>query len=127
MNVFYYILIINGLIAFKIWWDSRAKNNGRTINHLLSAIIDTSFYSASAYLLFKPEWNIVIGATLMALSHRWIFFDAIFAKIHWGTWDYHGTSSWVDRMMIKIRDKIGMYHILVKLIPITIGVLIIIL
>jgi hypothetical protein len=67
-----------------------------------------------------PIW-VAIGAVITTTSWRWIAFDAIFAKINWGTWDKHGTSSKIDVWLLKQ----GRYHFFIKLIPLAIGILII--
>lgn len=122
MNILYQILIINILLIFKIWWDYRAKGNGRIINHIRSAAIDLTIYLISSYLLFKPDLLLIIGWVIISLSYRWILFDAIFAKINWGVWVFYGTSSWTDRQLLKV----GKYHFLIKLIPLFIGLTLIV-
>ena len=118
MQVWYYVLIVNILLAFKLWWDSRAKNKyHRVINHFRSSVIDTTIYVVSSYLLFKPEWLVIIGWIFLAWFWRWLLFDGIYSKLNWGVWDFHGTSSPLDRKL----NQIGPWHPLVKLIPLAIG------
>ena len=123
MDVLYkYIIIVNLLLAFKICWDSYAKKvQKRIINHWRSGIIDSILYLIFSYLLFKPNWFTIIGFIFLSWSYRWIFFDAIFGKLHWNDWHYHGTSDFLDRWLMKI----GKYHFFIKFIPVIIGTVLI--
>jgi len=107
------------LLVFKVWWDHRAKNKKRRIiNHARSAGIDLTIYCISSYLLFNNDLLLLSAWVLTGLSYRWIVFDAVFSKLNWDTWSFYGTSSWIDRQLIKA----GKYHLLIKLIPLIIGV-----
>lgn len=116
-----YTLIVNALLAFKLWWDYRAKKSGRIINHFQSATIDGLLYAVAAYFLF--DLQLAISMFLFAVGYRWIFFDLIFNKINGWKWNHYGTSSKLDLFLAKC----GKWHFLVKLIPIILGVLIIVL
>ena len=117
-----YIIFINALLVFKLWWDWKSKKSGRIINHTKSAMVDGLLYIIASVLCFTIVRNlsfwVAIGAVIIAASYRWIAFDAIFAKINWGTWDKHGTSSKIDVWLVKQ----GRYHFFIKLIPIAIGI-----
>lgn len=118
MNIVYYILIVIVVLVFKLWWDSRAKNKfHRIINHFRSSVIDASIYAVSSYFLFRPDWLDIAGWIFIAWSIRWVLFDGIYSKMNWDVWDFHGTSSWLDRWL----NQVGPWHPVVKLIPIAIG------
>jgi len=116
----YILLTFLAALIFKLWWDTRAKKSGRIINHNLSAGIDGAIYSASAFVFSDSTIIQAIGVVVFLAGLRWILFDMIFAKINWGTWHFHGTSSAFDRGLVKL----GKWHPLVKLIPLVIGALI---
>jgi hypothetical protein len=110
-----FILAINLLIAFKIWWDWRAKSKGRIINHLQSAGIDVALYSLLTFVLF--DLNDFLGILVLALSYRWIVFDIAFNLVNGWSWDHLGNSSKLDLFLKKFK-----YPIVIKLIPIIFGV-----
>jgi len=125
-----YIIFVNAMIAFKLWWDTRAKNNGRIINHGKSVMFDGLLYVISALGLiywmdgYEIWWSIF--AILAAASWRWIWFDAIFAKINWGVWEKYGTSSKLDVLLSRLKKAIGKLHHLIKLLPALIGIILVI-
>ena len=103
-----YILIVNVLLAFKLWWDYRAKKRGRIINHTRSAIIDTLIYIVAAWYFLCIDAGAWI---LTALGYRWIMFDIIFNRLNGWEWNHYGESSMIDKFMIKT----GKWHIVIKL------------
>ena len=114
----YFIIIVNVLLAFKLWWDYRAKNKGRIINHGLSAGIDGLIYVISAWFLFGFDAG---GWIVIAIGYRWIFFDLLFNKLNGWKWNHYGRSSWQDRQL----KKLGKYHLIPKFALIIIGIIII--
>jgi hypothetical protein len=121
----FFIVVISLLLGFKLWWDFRAKNvEGRVINHARSALVDVVIYIAASGV-FYPDFYAMVGAVIFACGFRWILFDAIFAKINWGTWIFYGESSWIDKQMAKLHEKFGLKHLLIKLIPLLIGILLV--
>lgn len=118
MEIIYYIIIVNILLAFKLWWDYRAKNvQHRVINHELSALIDGFIYLISGFLLFGFN----IGAIfLITLSYRWIFYDLGYNLLNKEEWNHYGESSKLDIFL----KKTGRWHIVIKLIPAIIGIII---
>jgi len=116
----YVLLTFLATLGFKLWWDTRAKKSGRIINHNLSAGVDGAIYSASALIFMDCTIVQAIGVVVFLAGLRWILFDSIFAKINWGTWHFHGTSSAFDRGLVRL----GKWHPLVKLIPLIIGAII---
>lgn len=127
MNTYWkFIIIVNLLLVIKLIWDTYNKKvRKRIINHSLSALIDGILYSAASLLLFHfvEGWKLIecVGVVFLATSYRWIFFDAIFAKINYGTWDKHGQSSKVDQFLLWFDKRIGRWHVLIKLVPVAIG------
>lgn len=130
--IWIFILIVNILLGIKLWWDKRAMNNGRIINKTKSVLFDGSIYLASAIYLFyfleNHSIQFIIGMIVLAASWRWIAFDAIFARINGHKdWVWYGTSSRTDIMMSFLKEGIGAFHILVKLVPVVIGLLLVLL
>lgn len=126
-----YIIIVNLLLAVKVGWDWYAKNKQkRIINHFRSALIDGLLYVVSAYfLLNRMDGHSLIdavGAVAIATSWRWMVFDAIFAKINWGVFEFYGKSSKLDRFLAKMDLKWKYLDNLIKLIPALIGLALII-
>lgn len=119
--ILYFAIIVNLLLAFKLYWDWRAKNvKHRIINHEQSAIIDLLIYTASAWFLIGfPSAS---GWIILAVGYKWLVFDPIYSKINWGVWDFHGNSSNIDVWL----KQVGPWHPIVKLIPIAIGIALII-
>ena len=114
-----FTIVIFLLLAFKMWWDTRAKDKyKRVINHTKSSIIDILLYTLSSILIFD-KWYVILGYIILGLSIRWIFFDPIFSKINWGVWDFHGTSSTIDRFL----TRLGKYHFFIKLVPVLIAII----
>lgn len=123
MSIAVFIIVINLIIASKVWLDWRAKNKEhRIINHTVSSVISGSLYILASIIILgvwgKFHWSVLIGSVILAVSWRWIIFDLVFAKLNWGVWDKHGTSSRVDVFL----TKLGKYHYLIKLVPIAIGI-----
>ena len=115
-----YILIINVLLGFKLWWDWRAKNiHKRIINHELSAAIDGLLYTVSAWFCFG--WY-AGGWIVLAIGYRWIMFDLIFNLINDWEWNHYGSSSKLDKFLLNLGD----FHLVPKLITLAIGILLII-
>jgi len=114
-----YALIVTVLLAFKVVWDYIAKTSGRIINHSRSALIDVSIYLFTASLLMYPNFLDILGAVILACGYRWIAFDIIFNLINNDKWDHYGTSSKLDVLM----TKAGKYHLLIKAVPIIIGII----
>ena len=119
MDILAYILIVNLLLAFKLWWDKRAKDSGRIINHGLSAAIDGLLYTLSAWFLFGWDAG---GWIVLAIGYRWLSFDILFNIINGWKWDHYGTSSKLDKFLLSI----GKFHLLPKMLLIILGILIII-
>ncbi len=103
-----FIIIVNILLGFKLYWDKRAKNKGRIINHAFSATVDTLIYILSAWWLFGVDAG---GWIISALGYRWIFFDLLFNKMNGWKWNHYGLSSRIDRFMFVV----GKWHIVIKL------------
>lgn len=134
MEIIVFLGVVLVLIGFKLWWDSRAKDRGRIINHLQSGVIDFVIYSFSAWQLFGIK-N-ALGWVIVGLGIRWIIFDPLYAKINWDTWHVHGTSSKLDVFLMdgitfKFRKKhytilkLGKWHFVIKLIPVAVGIFLI--
>lgn len=115
-----YAIIVNLLLAFKVIWDYQAKNKEhRIINHARSAIIDGAIYVVASWLLFLPDVYTIAGAVILAVGYRWIAFDVSFNLANGDKWNHYGTSSVLDKLM----TKAGKYHILIKAVPIVIGII----
>jgi len=117
--VFLYIIIVNALLAFKLWWDKRAKDKGRVINHSLSAAIDVFIYVVSAW--FCVGWD-AGGWIVLAIGYRWLMFDIIFNVINEWEWNHYGSTSRLDRWLTRLNG----WHLAPKIILIIFGVLLII-
>lgn len=116
-----YTLIVNGLLAFKLIWDYQAKNKEhRVINHGRSALIDVAIYIISGYLIYK-DFRIVGAILLISLGYRWIMFDIIFNLLNKDKWNHYGESSLLD----KILKKTGKFHLVIKALPIILGLILI--
>jgi len=113
----YFTLLVVVLLAFKLGWDYYAKNvRKRIIDHRRSAVIDGVLYTVC--LLY---FGLNFGWFFIALSFRWIFFDLFFNLLNKDAWNHYGTSSLLDKILIKT----GKYHLLIKLIPILAGLIIV--
>lgn len=113
-----YAIIVNLLLVFKVIWDYQAKNKEhRIIDHARSAIIDGAIYVFAAWILLGADY--IIGATLIAVGYRWIMFDLAFNLANKDKWNHYGTSSVLDRFL----TKMGKYHLLIKAIPVVVGVI----
>ena len=112
------MLIFFVLLAFKLWWDYRAKSKGRIINHSLSALRDVLIYIVSAWLLFGWDAG---GWILLALGLRWLLFDLFFNLINGWDWNHYGDSSSIDQSM----KKLGKWHLIPKILIILMSVVII--
>ena len=114
-----FILIVVILLGIKLAWDWKAKNQEkRIINHARSAMVDGGIYVLSSWILFLPNAYLIAGAVILALSFRWIAFDILFNLLNKDKWDHYGTSSVLDRFM----TKAGKYHLLIKAIPVVVGI-----
>ena len=107
--------IFLALLAFKLWWDYRAKNkHKRVINHTKSALIDVLIYTTSSAILFGWEfWKWV----LLACALRWILFDAVFNLLNGWKWNFCGNSSKIDYTIDKldgVDDEVCKLGILLK-------------
>ena len=119
----YFAGIFTALLIFKLIWDYRAKNKQkRVINHLQSSIIDGSIYVASSILLFGFNLT-AVAYTLIAIGSRWLLFDIIFNLLNGWKWNHEGESSKTDKFL----KKFGKWDMLIRVIPIIIGILILIL
>ena len=116
----WFILIVNILLGFKLWWDKRAKDSGRIINHLLSAAIDGFIYTISAWFFFGWDAG---GWIILGIGYRWIVFDIIFNLINGWKWNNYGKSSRLDRFLLSLGD----FHLLPKILLIITGLLLILL
>ncbi len=126
-GVAYFIIVVNALLVFKLWWDNNAKNKQkRIINHGKSVAFDGLLYAISAYLLIhRLDGHSLVeafGATLIAASWRWTAFDAIFAKMNWGAWEFYGKSSILDRFMDRLDGGFELSDNLIKLVPAGVGI-----
>jgi len=121
VEVIFYILIVNGLLRFKLWWDWRAKNiKKRVINHSLSAAIDTFIYLVSSWYLFGWDAG---GWLILALGYRWLMFDIFFNLSNKDEWWHYGDSSKLDKFLVAM----GNFHLVPKIALIILGITIIIL
>ena len=118
MKILLFGLVCNALLFFKVWWDSRAKSNGRIINHELSAGIDITIYVVSGVLLFGWDAG---GFVLFALSYRWLMFDLLFNHFNGWDWDYYGNSSVFDRFL----QTLGKWHLVPKILILLFSILLI--
>lgn len=115
----YFIIIVNTLLVFKLWWDKRAKDSGRIINHSLSAAIDVFIYTISGWFLFGWDAG---GWILSAIGYRWIMFDLLFNLVNNDSWNHYGKSSCTDRFLIKL----GKFHLVPKICLILLSAILII-
>ena len=115
--IFFSIFIV--LLAFKLWWDWRAKSKGRIINHFRSATIDTFIYGISSYILFCWQFY---GWFVLSLGLRWLLFDLFFNIINNWEWNHYGSSSKLDKFLINLGD----FHLLPKIGIIISGIILII-
>lgn len=112
-----HFLIFLAQIVFKLFWDKRAKDSGRIINHTQSAIIDGLIYVASIY--FLTDLGIVDMILMFALTCvlRWTIFDIGFNLINGDKWNHAGNSAKLDLFLDKIdgeKDNISKYGIVIK-------------
>ena len=127
LGILIYSSVVLALLIFKLIWDWYAKNKQkRIINHGFSAFMDCIIYSFSASLIFNyylllSNW-VVLGAFIIALGFRWLFFDLLFNIINKKRWDHYGNSAKLDLFL----KKTGNWHIFIKLAVILLGILIII-
>ena len=113
-----FIVAVNLLLGFKLWWDKRAKDSGRIINHLLSAAIDGCFYVFLAW--YCTGWD-AGGWIIIAIGYRWIMFDLLFNILNKDPWNHYGNSSWLDKQL----KRCGKWHLVPKILLILIGIIII--
>ncbi len=114
-----YIIIFLFLLGFKAWWDKRSKDNGRVINHLQSAVIDTSLYVISAWFLFG--FLKMGGVVILSLGIRWLLYDLIYNFVNKHEYNHLGDSSKLDLWLKK--QKISQY--VFKGVVIIIGIILI--
>ena len=115
-----FILIVNALLIFKLWWDYRAKNvKHRIINHEQSAAIDGVIYIVSAWLLIG--FPVAAGWVILAVGYRWVMFDIIFNLLNKWKWNHYGKSSRLDRFL----GKMGAWHLAPKTALIVLGIVLI--
>lgn len=120
-RIYYFLIIVNILLAFKLWNDRRLHlDPNKKVNHPLSAAIDGGMYIISSWLLFG--WG-AIGWIVLAIGYRWLMFDLLFNLINHWEWNYYGSSSVLDKFLINL----GEFHLLPKIILIIAGILIIML
>jgi hypothetical protein len=115
----YFIIIVNLILVFKLFWDTIAKDSGRIINHSLSAAIDGLLYTLSAWVCFGWDAG---GWIVLAIGYRWIVFDILFNIINGWKWNHYGTSSKLDKFLLSL----GNFHLVPKILLIAIGILLII-
>lgn len=119
MNILIYFCIFLVLLAFKLWWDKRAKDSGRIINHTLSAAIDGILYTVPAWFLFG--WSCG-GWILLLISLRWLLFDILFNLINGWKWNNYGTSSKLDKFL----HSLGPFHLVPKVLLVITAIILII-
>jgi len=120
-SAIWHALVVNILLVFKLFWDTRAKRKGRVINHRRSVVIDGTIYAISVFLLFRFDWIIMLAVFFISVGYRWLMFDTLFSKINWNKWRFYGTSSRLDKLL----SKVGKWDTLIKIIPIIIGLILI--
>ena len=123
------LLIFSALLIFKLWWDKRAKDSGRIINHSLSGLIDVVLYAISIYFFSRLNYIGMVGLLIIVCDLRWILFDIGYNVINNRKWNHVGNSAWLDRLLDKIdgeKDNIAIYGWLFKLVFLLIGVIIIV-
>jgi hypothetical protein len=118
MAVLIYILVFSLALGFKLFWDKRAKDSGRIINHSLSAAIDVVIYTLTAFICFGWDAG---GWIVAALGLRWLLFDILFNLINGWAWGNYGTSSDLDKFL----TKLGKWHLVPKIVLIILGVILI--
>ena len=112
-----FVLIVNLLLVFKVIWDYQAKNKEhRIVNHGKSAVIDGVIYVFAAWILHG--WDHIVPLTLIAVGYRWVVFDIVFNLVNKDAWNHYGKSALLDRFL----TKTGKFHLLIKLIPIILGI-----
>lgn len=95
-NFYYYIIIVNILLSFKLYWDHRARTkDGRVINHGRSLLIDMFIYSGASIILFGVSWSGLVWVFL-ATMYRGLLFDLFYNLIFHNKWSYCGDSSKID-------------------------------
>jgi len=112
-----HLLIFSGLLTFKLWWDKRAKDSGRVINHTRSGIIDFLGYAISIYFFCGLGIFGMISVLALTLDLRWILFDIGFNLLNNDKWNHTGNSSFLDVFLDKIdgaRDNLSKYGIIIK-------------
>jgi len=116
-------IIFLAALVFKLFWDKRAKDSGRIINHTQSAAIDGVIYALSIFFLSGVDY-IEMGILFVLLCDmRWILFDIGFNMINGDKWNHTGNSSGLDVFLDKIdgaKDNVAKYGIFLKAIPIII-------
>lgn len=128
MEVWYYIITISSLLAFKVGWDLYSRFiRKRTINHNQSVVIDGILYTASAvwFLMIRGDyqWWDIIGFVMLAGAARWVIFDPVFSLLSGTGFHHHGKSANLDKWLLQV----GKGHFFVKLIPVALGLLLILL
>lgn len=119
LALIWFINIVTILLLFKIWWDKRAKDSGRIINHSLSAAIDGLLYTLSAWFLFGWDSG---GWIVLAIGYRWLLFDISFNLVNGWKWNHYGLSSKLDKFL----HSLGKFHLLPKIFIIALGIILII-
>ena len=103
-------------LCFKLFWDKRAKDSGRIINHTLSAAIDGTIYAASI-IIFIGYSLVSISVFFLTIILRWTLFDIAFNIINGWKWNHTGNSAWLDLFLDKIdgaKDNVAKYGIYLK-------------
>lgn len=128
MEITIYILIVNLLLFFKLWWDKRAKDSGRVINHALSSAIDSFIFFIAGFFLFGIGTNLG-GFFIASLGYRWLMFDLGFNLINGWHWSNCGDSGFIDQKTDLIDGKDDnrcAWTIPIKILIIAVGILIVV-
>lgn len=128
-RLYYFIIIVNLLLIFKLYWDHRARTkDGRVINHGRSLWIDMLIYSGASIFLFGVSWS-GLAWVFTAVMYRGFVFDLFYNLIFHNKWSYCGNNSKIDKVADAFdgtRDNICVLGFFIKLILIIIGIILII-
>ena len=128
MNLLIYILIVHLYIAFKLWWDHRARTRDkRVINHRTSGAVNVLLYTSSALVLLVPQYGWWVAGCILWSSFfwKWLLFDLGYNIIFKNKWSYCGNWSWIDKKVDLLDGKddqdcaLGLF---LKIVGIAIGI-----
>jgi len=116
-EMIFHFAIFLAQLSFKVFWDKRAKDSGRIINHFRSALLDIAGYCTSIFVFIREDYIGMISLLFLTCMMRWTLFDICFNIVNKDKWNHTGNSSVLDVFLDKIdglKDNVSKYGIVIK-------------